>query len=757
MHSVNCKTDRKLRGSKPANGQKPFQREWILHFRLIGSLRLGKGSMKSSLPAGRRRAVAFRNAPKWMAIGFVIALAAQALGAKPEPRDPQGIVSDWTHHHVLYPKANDESAKSGVEVEPRWTHSWYLRHRETWWPGPRRRHQPLDDDSRRDWNIPLAATPSPYGFEPAFNYTFKIGPTLPHLVADAGFGTLNATNLGNGTFLATGGTLTVTTGNDVGSYTLYPGGPANTISPSGFFSYNNVLYPGVNPALDMQGLLFAGAVPEINIWGNAANNYTFYDNSGYTDNGTTFTLTVAPGGGQVTFPAKYVFDVTTAPNCARDFVAFGIPATPAAGGQANLIGLNNLYSFQGTPVPTPAPLCATNGPTVKFAYASGSGQVPGSVALNQTGTQIAYIENVVAGTAGSSYFHVLTIGTTGTNGTSAAAAVVPGAGNNAVDRRVLLSPNGGTTNQNSTNSVFIVYTVGDANDAAYVTTTTTANNGTGYLYKLGNVFNGNTPTITWSLALNAIPSSPVYDSVSNKIFFTDSRGRIDYVIDTGAAPAVVYSAILANGNTATYPVVIDSTNQKVYASFNTNGANAVIVQAPTTMASSVSVPVGSPSPSFTGPYEPDFNNAWYTGTGTPLMYVAGTGTGSLPTLYSVGFNGSGVMNNAVTSTTALTTGAADSSPVTEFYNPLLLKDYMFVGVSDHCIATVGGGTAGCVMSLDVTAGFPTVNANTTALPAGGGTSGIVVDNDSSSSEASSIYYATKTGQTLVKATQTGLN
>jgi len=139
------------------------------------------------------------------------------------------------------------------------------------------------------------------------------------------------------------------------------------------------------------------------------------------------------------------------------------------------------------------------------------------------------------------------------------------------------------------------------------------------------------------------------------------------------------------------------------------------------------------------------------------MYVAGTGTGSLPTLYSVGFNGSGVMNNAVTSSTPLVTGAADSSPVTEFYNPLLLKDYLFVGVSNHCIATTGGGTGGCVMSLDITSGFPTVNASTTALPAGGGTTGIVVDNDSSLGQASSVYYATKTGQTLVKATQTGLN
>jgi len=61
------------------------------------------------------------------------------------------------------------------------------------------------------------------------------------------------------------------------------------------------------------------------------------------------------------------------------------------------------------------------------------------------------------------------------------------------------------------------------------------------------------------------------------------------------------------------------------------------------------------------------------------------------------------------------------------------------------------------MSLDITGGFPTVDASTTALAAAGGVSGIIVDNDSNLTEASSIYYATKTGATLVKATQSKLN
>jgi len=681
-----------------------------------------------------------------------IALTTGALVAQPAPHVRVGIVSDWAHHHILHPDSNDFSVMARIRSDPRWLHNWYLRHPEAWWPERHRGHGETRKGSHRDWSVSLSASPPKFGFEPLFDFTFDIAP-------ETGYGGLNTADEGNGEFLATAGTLTVTAGNDIGTYALYPGGPGVTLSPLGGFDYNNLLfpfYPSTDPPLDIYGLLFIGPGLEINIWGNSPGNYSFYDfnGSGYgtqlTETGT-FTVNVDPGGGQ-TFPAKFVFDVTAVPSCTKDFVVIGLPANPASGGQANIIGLNNLYSSS-----TSTGYCPTAGPTVMFAYASGTGQLPASVAISQSGEQIAYIENL---STGSSYFHVLTIGTTGTNGTSATAAVALGSagGNNAVDQRVLLSPDGGTTNQSSTTAPFIVYTSNDANDVAYVSTYSWSGSGSGYLYKINNVFNGSaTPTIVWSVPINAVPSTPVYDSVSNKVFFTDSAGRIDHVTDTGTSPSVVYGAVLANGTTSENPVTIDSTHQMVYASFNSNGTNALVVQAPTSMASTVSVPVGTQTTTYTGPYGVDFNNAYYNGSGTPLMYVAGTGTGTLPTLYSVGFNSSGVMNSSASTTAALATGMADSSPVTEFYNASLQKDFLFVGVTNNCIATAGGGTAGCVMSLDITGGFPSVNASSTALAAPGGTSGIIVDNDSSLTEASSIYYATKTGATLVKATQSGLN
>jgi hypothetical protein len=689
----------------------------------------------------------------------MVMISSVLMAAEPgSPHVPVGVVSDWTNRHVLYPESKDAAVMARIQKDPRWQQNWYLRHKETWWPDHRR--GPRDDNKARDrdWSVSLSSSPLTSGFEPVFNFSFTIGP-------DTGYGSLITTDIGNGAFLATAGTLTVTGGSsgyDLGTYLLYPGGPGEVLSPTGFFLYDNIIYPSVVPWVDNGGLFFVcneieynGYPLELNIY-SVGSDILFYLDNGYNDTATggeSLTGTVAPGGGQ-TSPAKYVFDVTAAPSCTNDYVVIGIPAAPASGGQANILGMNNLYSYQGTPPHGLTPECTTNGPTTMFAYASGSGQVPAGVAISWNGKQLAYIENLLTG---SSYFHVLTIGTTANEGTSATAAVVPGTGgSNAVDQSVLLSPDGGTTNQSSTNSVFVNYAAG----VAYATTFSTLNGGSGYLYKIGNVFNGSAaPTIIWSIAINSPPSTPVYDWVSNKIFFTDASGRIDYVTDNGASPSVVaYGAVLAPGTTSQYPVLIDSSNQMVYATFNSNGINAVVVQAPTSMASSVSVPVGTANTVYTAPYSPDFNNAWYTGTGTPLMYVAGTGAGALPTLYSVGFNASGVLNSSANATTAaLTSGTADSSAVTEFYNAALGKDYLFVGVTNYCIAVNEGGNAGCVMSLDITDGFPTVNANTIALAAAGGTSGIIVDNDSSVTEAANIYYATKTAATMVKATQTGLN
>lgn len=715
--------------------------------------------LRSQISGEVRRRRLFPGAIAAAFIGVALLLSAQLLVGERAPHVPKHMVSDWTHRHVLYPDSTDEAVLARYRKDPRWEQSWYARHREAWWPEYRREreheHRQPGDEIARDWSVALGASAS----STVINFSFVINTT------ETAYGSVNVADQGGGKWLATSGSLTITGGADIGTWNLIPGGPGVATSPLGRFNYDNVITPAANPALDVDGLLFgttgAGA-KEINVWGNSPNNYSFYDatSAGYGQTITatgSFSFQPAPGGGQST-AAKYTFDIAGAPSCANDFVAVGIAATPVSGGQANIVGVNNLYSTGG------GATCAT-GPSIKFAYASGTGQVPASIAISLGGTQLAYVENL---SSGKSLFHVLTIGTTGSNGASAAAAVVPGTGNNAVDNTVLLSPDGGVTNESSTSAPFISYTDNDAADTAYVTTYTNAGGGSGYLYKIGNVFKSTAPTILWKVAITAIPGPPVYSTVSNSVFFTDSNGRIDYVYDNGASPTVTYGGVVAAGTTSLNPVTIDIAKSFVYATFNTNGANALVVQAATSLASSVSVAVGTGNTTYSGPYGVDFNNEWYTGTGTapPLLFVVGTGSGTTPTLYSVGFGSGGVLNGTTSNNVALASAAgADAAPPTEFFNPNIGggTDYLFVSVTNHCAATRNGGTAGCVMSLPLPTtgtGFPTITPTgggaTIALAAAGGTTEIVIDNDSAATQASSVYYGTKTGNTLVKATQSAL-
>jgi hypothetical protein len=274
------------------------------------------------------------SAIKSVALWIALAMTAQVLAAKPAPHVPKSIVSDWTQRHVLYPDSKNESVLAQYREDPRWELSWYLRHREAWWPEFHpaasapvgedpweeshivRRELFLPEETvKRDWNIALGTAT----FLPIIDYSFIIS-------TQTAYGSLNVTDLGGGSWLATAGNLTVTGGSDVGTYSLIPGGPGVTLSPLGSFDYNDVIYPSANPALDVDGLLFGDSVKEINVWGTGTNSYSFYDSTAPQVYGTqlnatgTFSFQPAPGAGEG-FPAKYVFDVTATPSCSSDFVA----------------------------------------------------------------------------------------------------------------------------------------------------------------------------------------------------------------------------------------------------------------------------------------------------------------------------------------------------------------------------------------------------------------------------------------------------
>ncbi len=302
------------------------------------------------------------------------------------------------------------------------------------------------------------------------------------------------------------------------------------------------------------------------------------------------------------------------------------------------------------------------------------------------------------------------------------------------------------------------------NDVAYVTT----NDNT--VHKFTGVFLGTPKEVTaagtgWpvSTGLGGGISTPVDHPVSQHVFFTDSdNGGLDYV-DDSVVPAVVVTNkfFFAPGLSVAAPVMIDMTNQKVYAfSSNPGGSAAVVSQADTNLsaASQVTVDVGWPS-SNNAPLMGDFTEDYYNGnSATALLYVVGNNatTNLLPALYAIGFDASFRMNPAYSfGPRPLTTNRAgiSASPVTAFYNSTLNKQFLFVSVTNRCTATITGG---CIRSIDVTSGFPTAaSINNVVLAAAGGTGGISIDNVSPAAGASSVYYTTLTGRTLVKATQAG--
>jgi hypothetical protein len=455
----------------------------------------------------------------------------------------------------------------------------------------------------------------------------------------------------------------------------------------------------------------------------------------------------AGSGGRISGPAKYVFDVTAPPSCTTDFVVTGIAANGSST-QANIVGFNNLYSNTGG-----AGFCTGTGPNVIFAYNVGGGQVPSLVALSLNGQKVAFSEN----NTGNSNFHVLTFKTGTGNGTSATAPAVPGTGNTAVDTKIAFT--GGATT-----GPYIDYT----HDVAYLTT----NGASSVVHKISGVFNGTPTEVTgggWPATITGNPgvSTPVYDNVSRHVFVTDGAGHIDY-IDDSVTPAVVHSgsfSFAATGITAA-PVVVDSSRQKVYAfAGNPGGTNAVVAQADTSLTAASKVVVNIGTGSANAVLEGDFNNVYYSGgTGTPLLYAVGndSSTTQRAALFAVGFNSSFVLNSTTANgplalSIGITTGVI-ASPVTEFFNSKLAKDFLFVSVSNAC-AAFGSGlpTGGCIRSLDITGGFPASTAiNNVVLAATGGTGTITVDNNSASAQASSVYYTTQTGNTIVKATQAGL-
>lgn len=457
------------------------------------------------------------------------------------------------------------------------------------------------------------------------------------------------------------------------------------------------------------------------------------------------------------YPAKYSFDLNAPPDCLNDYVVFPTNRIGAAN-QATIVAFNNLYSTQNGALPPGT--CGTGGPSVKWSYNTG-GLIRSSPVLSLNGTKVAWVARI------NGIVHVLTVGTTGSNGTSVTAPVFPGTGNNAVDTTVTL--NGGPRVTQS--SLFVDY----SSDVGYV------GDDSGVLHKITGVFNGTPAEVTtggWPVPVSAaaVLNNPVFDSTSKNIFVTDSTGHLSYVREVGSTsgtcasgstpclgfPALTISSVSAVRDSP----VVDFVTERVFTETAASGTNAQIVQTDTALGNVVRVNVGQQDaarPLHNGA----FDNNYLNNVSTGFYYVCGKAAGNRnPTLYRIGFNASGVMNSAPDATTLrLARAPAECSPITQIFNTGAIpqKDWLFVSVSTRCgnIPVLPGG---CAMSYDITSGMPTVLF--AAVTERNGTSGIIIDNVSVSPQASSIYFTNEgtgacgdgiaTGGCAVKLTQAGL-
>jgi hypothetical protein len=300
------------------------------------------------------------------------------------------------------------------------------------------------------------------------------------------------------------------------------------------------------------------------------------------------------------YPAKYRFDVS-AQSCAGDFVVFGLTVT--TGTQANLVGINNLYTEA-------SPACNGGTPFVSFAYntvTSNGGQITTSPTLSADGRKVAFVESANNG----SYFHVLalpnpipsppvtSVGTVRSPQTPSSCTTPT-----TVNCMTTVKISGAA---DTDSSAWIDYNT----DSAYVGTND------GKLYKISPVFGGGAPGMVadanWPVTVvtsgtSLVLTDPVVDDHAGKIFMGDGNGYV-YSINL-ANPAHATSARMALGWTdqgagtavVDAPVVVnDPANSAVDQVFaftgcsNVIGIGGAVSQMPASFASRSCTTTSSPS------------------------------------------------------------------------------------------------------------------------------------------------------------------
>jgi hypothetical protein len=459
------------------------------------------------------------------------------------------------------------------------------------------------------------------------------------------------------------------------------------------------------------------------------------------------------------FPAKYRFDVG-AEDCNSDFIVFGL--TGASGTQANLVGINNLYTEA-------APQCNSGSPWVAFAYntvTQTGGQIKTSPELSIDGTKVAFVES----TSGASYFHVLVlpnpIPTPPAQSGTVLSPLTPTSCTTPTTVGCMTTLPIETTATNSNSSPWIDY---DA-DTAYVG----ADNG--LLYKVTPVFGGGAPAlvstggwpVTVSTQTTKVLTAPVVDDTSGRIFLGDGYGYLYAVnlTNPGTSMAQVTVGWVGNGpgtGVVDPPIAVtDPANPTTDQVFVFTGCSIVpgiggaLSQLPANFTSSSTLTTSNTVDLGSGHGNGDcttgnvhsgtFDNAfWVNGSTSGHMIACGFVSGTLsaplipsnPLMYFFPF-----ASNIITSTGSSTfvvnnTVGDECSPLTEFYNGTTDRMFFGVGSTDGYLES---STITTSLTTPTCTGLPTSSC-VTAPSALGGTSGIVIDNELSNG-GTNIYFST---------------
>lgn len=507
---------------------------------------------------------------------------------------------------------------------------------------------------------------------------------------------------------------------------------------------------------------------------------------------TGFSALTIPNGGDFSggaggvaanmFPAKYSFSTTTA-SCS-DYIVYptGVAGSSSS---ATIIAYNNIYdSPNGT-------TSACNGtkmaPPVYWAFytppngGSDSAESTLSPVLSLDGSQVAFVETDSSASGSPAYLVVLRMAaeTSSTLGAPVLPTYYASTSYHAsctastAPCYTTLEFHGDTADTNSPP----FYDYPEPQDT--LADTLWVGDNSGDLHQFTGVFLGTPTETTSSWPVNVVSSDtaktgqttpapltgPVFDNASKYIFVTDGDGYL-HSISTATTPVVETSSQMECG---TYGFVdspiVDSTYEDVYI-FSGDGCNATPGQSYInrfTVASleatgsgfgAVAAGFGNAATNDTSTvaYSGSFDNIFYNGASitTGNMYACVNGElfqvpmSKLGT--TTGFNLTASYDTAV-STVSDTAGC---SPVTEFYDGT--NDWVYISVAANGNGT--GCTGACLYNYKVATA--TSGTATAGQLEAGGTSGIVVDNNSTTQTgAKQIYYTTRGGQNCTGNGSTG--